>query len=297
MFNPIKRWTEKKDVVETNSVAVMTETDVPKVFTLPEVLTHCVSPNDYDQDSNFTEIDDEIKRNQKLINFLNTEERSGFRNEQFIYREEKQKIEKQNSKMQLRKTEMAKQMEANKAGYSKIDLSFLSMKRPSKGIFSYLPAFSIHRYTGNDFIGCEFEVSRYGLCIENGNFPIGKIAIKHFLTPFIGKVDMDKISISYNASSLTYELDKRVSDRNKTISTFFKGLIPATTKQKVKDAEPIFSGCISARLFLIKECPSWTEREVTKDPLIVGVIGVQAYLIDAFDCTDLEEYVKKEFTE
>jgi len=85
--------------------------------------------------------------------------------------------------------------------------------------------------------------------------------------------------------------DYKVGFRNE-----FKGMIPRQTKQKLENAASMFSNEVGSNIFLIKECESWKQSTVTKDPLIIGIIGDQAYLIDHFDCTDMEAYVKSEFT-
>lgn len=48
-------------------------------------------------------------------------------------------------------------------------------------------------------------------------------------------------------------------------------------------------------VFIVAEA-DWQAREKeTGDPLIVGVRGKTCYLVDTFDCTPREDYVRREF--
>lgn len=307
MLNLWTKWSKKKtegtvgiaEVVAEVAAEVEVAVAKPKdVFTLPEVVDLYVSTNEDTLDDDFTVIDAKIQRNEKTIDFLQTEEYEAFDNERSIYRDKREELQDKNYRLESQKTEITRQIKANEAGYQKIDLSFLSMKRPSKGYLPYLPAFSVHRHRGKSFGDCTFNVQDYKIEITNNNFVTSKTIMRHLLKPFVGDLEMKKLKITYG-NELHYILSKSLGKnwRNRTFSTSFKGLIPETTKQKIKDAEELFSGDQSRGIFLIKECPSWTETEITEDPLIVGIIGDQAYLIDQFDCTDLEAYIAAEFTE
>jgi len=276
------------------------ETKPTEVFTLPEVVQHYVSKNDDVLDDDFTGIEIQIEKNKKVIEFLKEEKEEGFANESMIYTTERDKFEKTNKKLELQKSLIVRQIEANKKGYQKIDLSFLSMKKPSKGRLPYHPSFSTHKYNdkNKDFTCCRIDVGRYEIGIKDKNYISSYMVLKNLLKVFVTNVEEKNFRTSYHDDTLTYrpgyELPVKTDVR---IETYFKGIIPRTTKQKIAEAKDLFTGCADCGIFLIKECPSWNEREITKDPLIVGVIGEKAYLIDHFDTSDLEEYIKKEFTE
>lgn len=307
MLNLWTKWSKKKtegtvgiaEVVAEVAAEVEVAVAKPKeVFTLPEVVDHYVSTNEDTLDNDFTVIDARIQTNEKTIDFLQTEEYKAFDNERGIYRDKREEIQEKNWRLESKKTEITRQIKANETGYQKIDLSFLSMKRPSKGYLPYMPAFSVHRYRSKSFGDCSFQIHDYKIEITNNNFVTSKTIMRHLLKPFVGDIKMNSFKITYG-EELHYKLDKELGKnwRTRQFSTSFKGLIPETTKRKIKDAEELFSGDQSRGIFLIKECPNWQEQEITEDPLIVGIIGDQAYLIDQFDCTNLEAYIKAEFTE
>jgi hypothetical protein len=284
-----------KDEVAAVTTAVKEPTPkFVKVLTLPEVVEHYVSTNKDTTNDDFTEINDQISKNKRMIDFLRTEERKAYDNEKSIYCDKRRKFEETNDKLKLQKIEATQQMEANKIGYQKIDLSFLSMRRPVKGkLTSFHPVFSAHKYTGSGFIECVIEVDSYGVDVSNENFVPSVAVMKHLFKVFIPDLDEKDIVAGYGRINYRNRDNSRKSIE---IETSFKGIIPATTKEKIKKAEETFSDK-NHGIFLIKECPVWQESEITKDPLIIGVIGDQAYLIDKFDCTALEDYVKAEFTE
>jgi hypothetical protein len=293
MFNFFNK---AKDEVKAVVTAVKKETpEFVKVMTLPEVVDHYVSTNEDSLDDDFTEINDRIAKNEKMIKFLRLEEKSGYDNEKTIYCDERRIIEEKNNKLKLKKVDITRQTEANKVGYQKIDLSFLSMKRPVKGRLAYHPAFSVHKYTGNGFLNCTIEVDNYGIDVSNENFVPSMAVMRHLLKVFIPNLDERKLNAGYQRINYRHRDDSR--NRSVEIDCAFKGIVPSTTKEKIKKAaEETFSDK-NHGIFLIKECHDWQEKEITKDPLIVGVIGDQAYLIDCFDCTPLESYVTSEFTE
>ena len=272
-----------------------------EVFTLPEVIQQYVTRNDDVLDNDFTNIDTQIKKNAKIITFLKSEKRSGYGNEETIYQNKIEKVEEQNKKLELQKSIITKQIEVCKIGYQKIDLSFLSMRKRGKGKLSYYPAFSTHKYVSDEkkyrFLDCQLDITTYNVEIPNGNYISSYIVLKNLLESIIGDIDIEKFGTSWNAG-LRYSLNgNSICNSDTRVFSAFKGIIPETTKEKIKEATKIFTGCESRGIFLIKECPSWLEHPITKDPLIVGVIGDHAYLIDHFDCTDLEHWIKQEFTE
>lgn len=83
----------------------------------------------------------------------------------------------------------------------------------------------------------------------------------------------------------------------KTITSTFRGLIPADVRAKVIEARPLFEAKATLPMvFLIAEA-AWSETVVTQrpDPLIVGWDGNRLRLIAHFNLTSLERYIKDEF--
>ncbi len=67
-------------------------------------------------------------------------------------------------------------------------------------------------------------------------------------------------------------------------------LVPAETQERIKKAKEIFKN----NLYFIAEAKpdEWNVRKIApRDPLVVGLIDNQGYLIDKFDPTDLESYI------
>ncbi|PIN90664.1 hypothetical protein COU57_02875, partial [Candidatus Pacearchaeota archaeon CG10_big_fil_rev_8_21_14_0_10_32_14] len=49
-------------------------------------------------------------------------------------------------------------------------------------------------------------------------------------------------------------------------------------------------------IYVITEAENWSARVVPiQDPLIIGTKGEKCYLVDVFNTTPVEEYVKREF--
>ena len=74
-----------------------------------------------------------------------------------------------------------------------------------------------------------------------------------------------------------------------TLTDKFSGLIPTDVKKECIEAYEMFSD-----VFLVKEA-NWRIDLIEKDPLIIGILNGEAYLISHFDCTPFEHYVKSEF--
>ena len=69
----------------------------------------------------------------------------------------------------------------------------------------------------------------------------------------------------------------------------FSGLIPTDVKKECIEAHDMFDD-----VFLVKEA-NWQIEFIEKDPLIIGILHGEAYLVSHFDCTPFEHYVKSEF--
>ena len=211
--------------------------------------------------------------------------------------------------------------------YPKIDLGFLSMSQANKDktcsdIFSdhniplskgipYLPTFSVHRLTkdsnGFYFADCDIFVSTVGNVRDE--FEVSGVELKNLplhvlksMTPVFCKRKIPSHKI-HDVQGAYWKSDPpKISGRSwyneRTRYTHsFKGLLPSTTKKKIDEClgnfqqkEGIFD------IYLINECTDWQAELLTTDPLIIGIVAEQAYLIDHFDCTDIEAYARKEFT-
>lgn len=314
MFNFFK----KTKVVEIVEVVEIEEVDI-SVDDIIESHTTSVSSCPQESEDNYIE---KIAANNRAIKFLGDEiYLSSFENESVLFRHKKEILEEENKNLKIRK----KQDEFEKI-YPKIDLSFLSMKQENKDEKSRItrfvssskeivrlpvvPRFSIHQLEKNNisnkfyFRDCIITVrslinssdhcaiSQVSLNINN-NF-IFKNIVKVFVSgkiekgmnpPYRDESEWRVYMRSIKGCGSWYDTDIQFAHK-------FIGLMPTKTKEKIKEVEKDFS-----KIYLIKECESWTSTVVTRDPIIVGMVGEQAYLIDHFDCTDMEKYVKDQFTE
>ncbi len=74
----------------------------------------------------------------------------------------------------------------------------------------------------------------------------------------------------------------------------FTGLLPYDAKEKIDEARKLFGN----NVFLIREAKNWDfikRVRPSNDPLIIGTVKNQSYLIHAFNCTPIEMEVKEEF--
>jgi hypothetical protein len=106
-------------------------------------------------------------------------------------------------------------------------------------------------------------------------------------------------------------LKKYDFQRSLIFSSQFNAAIPENTKERIEEAKPFFKNDLyfitetkpeEWNVEAIKGNPKIVEypfreiREITEDPLVVGVYRDRAYLVDFFDATPLEDYVRSEFT-
>lgn len=84
--------------------------------------------------------------------------------------------------------------------------------------------------------------------------------------------------------------------RNVGIVAAFTGVIPLETKAKIREAET--SGVFSDIRVLAET--EWAVNVVPipfyADPIVVGLVGDEMWVIDIFDPTSLEDYIAREFT-
>jgi hypothetical protein len=197
--------------------------------------------------------------------------------------------------------------------YSEIKLDFLSMKRkPKKGECDRLgavPIFSCHQIHAKSHIlhpeGYKLQLAKSQICVQWRDREDAK---KGEIWWYLDQCSSPLLSKAYSKSMLpsgvpcneplifahkALRTDKTRISTNLFLTHEFTGIIPDDTQKKIRKA------CKSEmfdEMYLIKEVPLWNVEEVTKDPLIIGIKGEKAYIIDHFDCTDLESYVKSEFS-
>lgn len=197
--------------------------------------------------------------------------------------------------------------------YKKINLSFLNMRNVKKGSddesYESFPKFTVHKRSMGGFDPFLLDIYTdfgkpifFKLC--NNKLPdfideklIEAVAGDH--EQYEGNSDEAEVLIAggywaYDNVSCGLRAWREVNNFC-TYSHSFNGFIPQKTKEKIETADKIFG----RDLFLIKETKleDWTkEIRITKDPLIIGVMNDESYLVDHFNTTPLEDYIKSEFT-
>lgn len=121
-----------------------------------------------------------------------------------------------------------------------------------------------------------------------------------------------KLSSSAHFSYLYRDVMERMggSDRTReeSLTWHFKGVIPASTKVKIRQARSQFTD-----IYLLAEAPlhTWTHKrnqesrvararrriaEMNLDPIVLGYAANRLWVIDVFDPTPTETYILNEFT-
>jgi len=185
--------------------------------------------------------------------------------------------------------------------YCTLDPSFLSMKHPdvykdthddARGIRAFklsLPKFAI--YSLNSPI-CSFKMSisyrDKKKSLEIVEFKVTSPNLPSFLEKSILK------SLHLTGKDVVYEYGgNSISTTDFEFKSIFKGIIPEVIKKSIGSARRSFG----KEIYVIAEADNWKSKKVpSDDPLIIGVKGKNCYLIEAFETTPMEEYVRREFS-
>ncbi|MHA1169667.1 MAG: hypothetical protein ACTSRU_17705 [Candidatus Hodarchaeales archaeon] len=315
--------------IETSSVAVAIRPKKKPKTTDLNVIAEYYVDNTMEPKDDVESIDEQIKKNDDAVGFLQSEiTESAFENEIPVFRDEVTRLSAENEKLECRK-----EQQKFEGLYPKIDLSFLSMRKENTDnqsrftTFSsssygnsdrqidripHAPAFSIHRLrqrgTSFSFEGCKIAIKYVKNVHDQSAICWLSMSAAFHVLQNIGKV-FTKLPIEKNdytgrsdaawrETIPTIDNEEWFRGDDVTLSSEFRGLLPSATKKRIIDSIDKFKrpNSEACDIYLIKECEDWTTTVVTRDPLIVGIVGDQAYLIDHFDCTDMESYVKTEFT-
>ena len=175
--------------------------------------------------------------------------------------------------------------------YPQLDPSFLSMSNEIKRDNHTLsvPKFSVYPIYGRHG-KTSFTVGFHVPIYSGGEYHWHDFHIDDLL-----KIFTEHLYRAAQKSSSDYVQQLKKVNKMAEITSHFQGIVPVETKQKIKEAKKIFG---KRELFFIAETrpESWDVQEITKDPLVVGVLEDKCYLVDKFDTTPLEEYVSREFT-
>ncbi len=209
---------------------------------------------------------------------------------------------KQLQLLQKRKEAMQNSDKVQGKKYRKINLDFfkktklqrIEAKRNGNRVKATIkvPMFSYHKLDTYSDRYC-FQNSQFRVDIKGGQityFDISNLNSDHIIYKKINaiykKSNLPK-QILYCGRYLVADMLEREIRINATDK--FSGLIPTEVKKEIIEAKDIFD-----EIFLVKEA-KWQLEIIEKDPLIIGLLNGEAYLISHFDCTPFEHYVKSEF--
>lgn len=192
-----------------------------------------------------------------------------------------------------------------KTTYQVIEMSFLDIAGQDCFFGLYMPQFACYQYRGDCFGDCEITISTADGCCRgfDENNPRGVDSI--VTRPLTGGhrriiwEQLKKIasSVSLNRSGwknreAASEMINKLFGGQKTIrvASRFVGVLPSRIKERLPSDKVIFDD-----LYLIAE-GQWQQEKITADPLLIGRYQDTFYLLDFFDTTLPEDYIRKEFT-
>jgi hypothetical protein len=207
---------------------------------------------------------------------------------------------KQLELLQRRKTAIESDDKVAGKKYRKIDLDFFkrTKKRTVEGKLSgnrikltvKTPLYSFHRLSRYQ------EKYEFNKCEMRFDIKGGKVNYLYLSTMSDDHPIAKRIQDIYKTTkrpplNIIRWIYGNVADRDIRISLTdkFSGLIPTDVKKECIEAHSLFDD-----VFLVKEA-NWQIELIEKDPLIIGILHGEAYLVSHFDCTPFEYYVKSEF--
>jgi len=176
-----------------------------------------------------------------------------------------------------------------KEKYQVIDLGFLGMTRPEDKDGAKFPRFALYSADGDD-PDAVFMVRR--------PLPIGESEeSKDFRCVFSDNTFLPEC-VQTHYRKLAGEIRKKLPQAIGFKSEMADVIIPGPTRGKIREAQALFA---PNHIFLVAETQNWGKadqeiEEMARDPLVIGIFANEAYYIDKFDPTPLENYVSREFT-
>ncbi|MBS3093700.1 hypothetical protein J4456_03930 [Candidatus Pacearchaeota archaeon] len=203
-------------------------------------------------------------------------------------------------------------LKIERENYPEIDLSFLSMSSTLQNDRGEIKAPRFSVYSQKDDFNKFYSEIEDQVLLSIGNFYIsfyvgGNSSKDEIYDPF-GKLLIQSFNFRenltrYNDYHIVTPTSKQVKSfrnyvggKRKTLnlSSEFNGILPTVTKEKIKIAKSIFPKQVY--LFAETKPDEWGHKEYSPDPLIVGVsLDNRTYLVDHFNTTKLEDYVRREF--
>ena len=163
------------------------------------------------------------------------------------------------------------------------------------------PKFSVYPYRDNGFgdfnirlnVNTDIPFIRYFGKATIYNIP--NVMTKHILRSTEFYQDKEN-AVEAEWVKIPGKIRKKYPASNKeyVLNSSFHGIIPQRVKKRIDVAKEIFD----KGLYLIAETKpeEWNVQTITPDPLLAGVLGAKCYLVDSFETTPMEDYVKREFS-
>lgn len=168
--------------------------------------------------------------------------------------------------------------------YPTIDTSFLRSSHPKKMRVGMdedklsMPHFAVYNL---DSPVCSINVNFY----DDGSIRDKSIQAPKNLLDCLASRILSSIKSAGNAH--------RVLNDISVYESRFCGILPNMAKDKIKEATRLFKD----QIYIVAEAQNWQgESVVTHDPLIIGVRDNTSFLVSEFNCTPIEDYVRREFS-
>ncbi len=180
-----------------------------------------------------------------------------------------------------------KRLIANDIEYPLINLDFLKMRK--KDGMPVFAVFSLNEQTCSMSVKLEYFRDNWDSLVTLYSSFSGNLLRSKFKDVYYKLAELcmlHSVNFKYSTKSIT----KRIESR-------FTALVPDHIRKIIRDKK----NCTDfEQIVVIAEADNWTiDEEIVyapnPDPLVVGIRGDLAYLIEKFDVTKVEKYVSKEF--
>ena len=136
---------------------------------------------------------------------------------------------------------------------------------------------TVDSYPARSMARSYIGILRKDLVYDNTEHEQDRIAWGHI------PADEAKGSVFFITRDETKELEFRTS---------FHGFLPGSIKSRMKHLASVYP-----HLAIVAEVESWQKHTITCDPFLVGFDSQKMRLLAHFNCTPMEEYIRREFTQ
>jgi hypothetical protein len=179
--------------------------------------------------------------------------------------------------------------------YPELNLDFLKIGNKTDKDFNF-PRFAVYPLFGSQEMKINIDAGNLPFMVGAMDHSIGIISsVPKFFERYLLFSLFDKeVKSNILGGEWLYVLKKCSANWEYNLTSTFRGLIPRSTKEKVKESLSVFN---KEDLYLITEVKpeEWNVVKINTDPLLAGVVNERCFLIDKFDTTPLEEIISQEF--